>query len=177
MYFDQYFIKPAFATLTSLLRTYPAFTSRLPFIYLRVGFSESRIRLPYFSPVSIFFICLPRHPPPGLFLPFLSVGSAKVGIFFELPNKIIFIFSAHSCFLFTISIRRISSAPIPSGTGCKGNNLFAPRKLYFKINPAPSPPLYAFQAIALSFRAGCKSRKNYNTRKAFVSNSNAFQAN
>jgi len=31
MYFDQYFIKPAFATLTSLLRTYSARTSRLPF--------------------------------------------------------------------------------------------------------------------------------------------------
>ena len=36
MYFDQYFIKPAFATLTSLLRTYSAHNLTVAFIYLRV---------------------------------------------------------------------------------------------------------------------------------------------
>ena len=36
MYFDQYFIKPAFATLTSLLRTYSASPHGCLFIYLRV---------------------------------------------------------------------------------------------------------------------------------------------
>ena len=36
MYFDQYFIKPAFATLTSLLRTYQALNLTAAFsIYLQ----------------------------------------------------------------------------------------------------------------------------------------------
>ena len=34
MYFDQYFIKPAFATLTSLLRTYSAQYLAAAFLYI-----------------------------------------------------------------------------------------------------------------------------------------------
>ena len=83
MYFDQYFIKPAFATLTSLLRTYSALTSRLPlyifgFWFQLVFFVQPSV----FVRFNLFFVGLLRHPPLQLFLPFLSVGSAKVGIFF-----------------------------------------------------------------------------------------------
>ena len=82
MYFDQYFIKPAFATLTSLLRTYSAHNLTVAFIYLRVSVSESLSCLSSVSSVSIFF-CLPSATSAAsAFLPFLSVGSAKVGIFF-----------------------------------------------------------------------------------------------
>ncbi len=57
------------------------------------GFSVSNglVRPSSSSPVSILFFPS-RHPPFWFVIPFVSVGSAKVGIFFELPNKIIFIF-------------------------------------------------------------------------------------
>ena len=64
------------------------------FIYLRVSLPGSLDRLPRVPPVSIFFFLSFRHPPFRLSFPFVSVGSAKVGIFSQLPNKIIFIFSA-----------------------------------------------------------------------------------
>ena len=64
------------------------------FIYLRVSVSAGLIRPAYVSSVSISFFLSSRHPPFRSFcFPFVSVGSAKVGIFFKLPNKIIFIFS------------------------------------------------------------------------------------
>jgi hypothetical protein len=47
------------------------------------------------SSVSILFLLPFRHPPFRFFLPFLIVGSAKVRIFFKLPNKINFIFQAY----------------------------------------------------------------------------------
>jgi len=75
MYFDQYFIKPAFATLTSLLRTYSALTSRLPFyISSGFGFSRSFLSSLQFSSVSIFFVRLLRHPPLQLFYPSFRLG-------------------------------------------------------------------------------------------------------
>jgi len=57
MYFDQYFIKPAFATLTSLLRTYQALNLTAAFsIYLQVfGFGRSYSSSLCFLPVSIFY--------------------------------------------------------------------------------------------------------------------------
>ena len=94
MYFNQYFIKPAFATLTSLLRTYQARPhGRLFYIYLQTSVRLSRIRL------SLFFVCfnlvfiIVMTSATWSFFPFLSVGSAKVEIFSQLPNKINFIFS------------------------------------------------------------------------------------
>jgi len=49
--------------------------------------------------------------------------------------------------------------PVPSEAGCKGNNLFSSRKLYFKINPALLSLLYAFQFIALSSERVAKVEK------------------
>ncbi len=82
MYFDQYFIKPAFATLTSLLRTYRQYLA-VAFLYIfRCWFQPV-----FFVQPSVFacfnLFCLLSATSAALaFLPFLSVGSAKVGIFF-----------------------------------------------------------------------------------------------
>ena len=95
MYFNQYSIKPAFATLTSLLRTFSAHYLTVAFsIYLQVfGFGWSYSSSLCFPPVSILFSNRNdiRHL---IFFPSLSVGSAKVEIFSELPNKIILFFSS-----------------------------------------------------------------------------------
>ena len=64
MYFDQYFIKPAFATLTSLLRTYRRHLA-VAFLYIfRVLVSAGLIRPAFsFRLFQSFFVCFPRHPP------------------------------------------------------------------------------------------------------------------
>ena len=101
------------------------------FIYLRVSVSAGLIRPAYVSSVSISFFLSSRHPPFRSFcFPFVSVGSAKVGIFFKLPNKIIFIFSFvlkvnhyHLFLSQTTLIPSLSFSPLPSEAGCKGNNI------------------------------------------------------
>jgi len=54
MYFDQYFIKPAFATLTSLLRTFPALTSRLPLYIFGFQFQKALVVFLLFRPFQSF---------------------------------------------------------------------------------------------------------------------------
>ncbi|MFW0718039.1 hypothetical protein, partial [Pedobacter sp. N23S346] len=54
-----------------------------------------------------------------IFFPFLSVGSAKVEIFSQLPNKIWFYFFSWY-FLFCLSIcQSFNQHPLPSEAGCK----------------------------------------------------------
>jgi hypothetical protein len=79
---------------------------------------------------NLFVSSLPRHPPLDFF-PFLSVGSAKVENFSQLPNKIIFIFSFPFSFCFSI-FRFFRRLPVPSEPGCKGSDLFLFRKFILK---------------------------------------------
>jgi hypothetical protein len=93
MYFDQYSI----TSLRYIDISFKNFMAR----NLAAGLYISAVSVPAglicpacVSSVSILFLLPFRHPPFRSFLPFLIVGSAKVRIFFKLPNKINFIFQA-----------------------------------------------------------------------------------
>jgi hypothetical protein len=93
MYFDQY-------SITSLRYIDISFKNFMAG-NLAAGLYISAVSVPAglicpacVSSVSILFLLPFRHPPFRFFLPFLIVGSAKVRIFFKLPNKINFIFQA-----------------------------------------------------------------------------------
>jgi len=75
MYFDQYFIKPAFATLTSLLRTYRHHLA-VAFLYIfRVLVSAGLIRPAFsFHLFQSFFRLLSATSAAQLFYPSLSLG-------------------------------------------------------------------------------------------------------
>jgi len=75
MYFDQYFIKPAFATLTSLLRTYRQEPRGRLSIYLQVLVSAGLSRPAFsFRLFQSFFVCCLRHPPLSFFCPSFRLG-------------------------------------------------------------------------------------------------------
>jgi hypothetical protein len=82
---------PRYATLTSLLRTLWPVTSRLAFISLNLSSEKSCSSFPCFGLFNLVLFAF-RNIRCSAFLPFLSVGSAKVRIFSEIPNKINFIF-------------------------------------------------------------------------------------
>ncbi|MCZ4225475.1 hypothetical protein, partial [Pedobacter rhodius] len=67
------------------------------------------------------FLSLPDIRRSGFVSPSFSLGSAKVGIFSKLPNKIIFLFFSPS-FLPNPAFQFFSA---PSEPGCKGN-IFSP---------------------------------------------------
>jgi hypothetical protein len=105
MYFDQYSI----TSLRYIDISFKNFMAR----NLAAGLYISAVSVPAglicpacVSSVSILFYLLSATSAAQLFLPFLSVGSAKVRIFFKLPNKINFIFSSLFFFLSLFSICR-----------------------------------------------------------------------
>jgi hypothetical protein len=142
MYFDQYSI----TSLRYIDISFKNFMAR----NLAAGLYISAVSVPAglicpacVSSVSILFLLPFRHPPFRSFLPFLIVGSAKVRIFFKLPNKINFIFQAFFFSFPSFQYAGFKAAFRSSEPGCKGSNLFLFRNIYFKINPAlssPTPP-------------------------------------
>jgi hypothetical protein len=157
MYFDQY-------SITSLRYIDISFKNFMAG-NLAAGLYISAVSVPAglicpacVSSVSILFLLPFRHPPFRFFLPFIIVGSAKVRIFFKLPNKINFIFSSLFFPSPSFQYAGFKAAFRSSEPGCKGSNLFFSSNIYFKINPAP-----IFTNAILSFKtpsseAGCKSR-------------------
>ena len=90
MYFDQY-------SITSLRYIDISFKNFVTFNltvgrFISFGFSSGRScsSCLCFNPFQSFSVCFLQHPLLSFF-PFLIVGSAKVRIFSELPNKINFI--------------------------------------------------------------------------------------
>jgi hypothetical protein len=142
MYFDQY-------SITSLRYIDISFKNFMAG-NLAAGLYISAVSVPAglicpacVSSVSILFYLLSATSAAQLFLPFLIVGSAKVRIFFKLPNKINFIFSSLFFPSPSFQYAGFKAAFRSSEPGCKGSNLFLFRNIYFKINPAfssPTPP-------------------------------------
>jgi hypothetical protein len=93
---------------------------------------------------SCFVVCATSAAP--TFSPFLSVGSAKVRIFSEIPNKINFIFLPFFSSFPLFQYASLKLAFRPSEPGCKGSNLFFSRNIYFKINPALSITVPSFHS-------------------------------